>query len=431
MTNYDSTDMSALQRRDQILSAVGFVANTLLQSSDWRDAIDVVLQRLGVAIGANRAYYFENHLSPDGVQLTSQRVEWAAPGIQAQIDNQDLQDLSWSEAGVERWLELLKQRKPVYGLIADFPESERGILESQQIQSLIVMPVFVQDKLNGFVGFDDCESLREWSLAEIDALYSAATALGAAIQRQRLEHQLRFAQKMEAVGTLAAGVAHEFNNMLQVIAGLTELAQLKIGDDSEAQKDLREVQLATEQAHGLTQQLLMFTQERESQSKNIDLKQLAESVMRMIHPTLGHAITVSHDFSSVPLVINADSALVRQILVNLCLNARDAMPDGGQLEVSCGRRLLGGRDSEFTETDLEGEYAILSVKDTGVGIPAQIRDRIFEPFFTTKKQGDGTGLGLSVAFGSVQQCGGFIQVRSQPDQGAQFDVFFPLFTEAV
>ena len=150
----------------------------------------------------------------------------------------DRQNVSYVADGMSRWLERMRQRLPVHGLVADFPASERAILEAQNIRSLVVMPVFSHDEFAGFIGFDDCENLRQWEASEFDALFAAASALGAAIDRQHLEDQLRFSQKMDAIGSLASGVAHDFNNMLQVIVSLVHVAKDKISQDHPAQEEL-------------------------------------------------------------------------------------------------------------------------------------------------------------------------------------------------
>jgi|GEM_PF-3444373 len=183
----------SLSRRDQILSAVGFAASTFLKSANWKTALDAALERLGKAAQANRAYYFENRLREDGELVTSQVAEWAAAGIEAQIDNMELQDVPYIEAGMGRWAEVLEEGLPIHGLVEDFPASEREVLEAQDIRSLVAMPVFARNEFVGFLGFDDCQSLREWSSSEFDALFASSNALGAAIEREQLENQLRVA----------------------------------------------------------------------------------------------------------------------------------------------------------------------------------------------------------------------------------------------
>lgn len=423
--NYSENQSFSAPRRDQILSAVGYVASVFLKSANWKDALDSALARLGKATQANRAYYFENYIREDGCVMTNQVAEWAAPGIEPQIDNPACQNVNFVEAGMGRWVEVMSQRKPVYGLIADFPKSERSILEAQDIRSLIAMPVFSQNQFVGFLGFDDCENQREWASSEIDALFTAATALGAAIDRQHLENQLRFAQKMEAVGSLASGVAHDFNNMLQAIVGLTNIVKLRIGADHEAQKELEQIISASDRASSLTQQLLIFSRKQEYKPEIADLGEICESVVTMVKPILGGSIEVSVDVEQPAPTIYADAGLFSQVLLNVCLNARDSMPKGGKLEIECTTVELGLSDLGG-EPDVDpGQFVCVSLSDTGVGMASEVKDRIFEPFFTTKEPGQGTGLGLSVAYGTVRQCGGFIKVESCPNQGTQFQVFVP------
>ena len=423
-------ESTALRRRDNILSAVSFAASVFLQSSGWREALDTALQRLGEAAQANRAYVFQNHLrGSDGAILTSQLAEWVAPGVEPQLENPDLQNFPFVENGFGRWLELLSDRKPVYGLVSSFPEGERELFESQQIQSLVLMPVFSQQRLWGFLGFDDCEQLREWSVAETDALFAASTALGAAIDRSNLESQLRFAQKMEAVGSLAAGVAHDFNNMLQAIDAFTRIAKSKIQDDHTAQTDLDEVLMASGRAHQLTRQLLSFSHKQESNPTNLSLSDVCESIITMVRPLLGGSVDLATDIIRPSPVVYADSEMVSQMLLNVCLNANDAMPNGGRLEVTCSSCVVTPSQVESIEGVDPGPFARLTIRDTGSGMTREIQDRIFEPFFTTKSIGRGTGLGLSVAYGEIQKIGGFIEVESSPDEGSEFRIFLPLIDE--
>ena len=419
-------EKTGLQNGDSILSAVSFAASVFLESSNWQDAIDVVLERLGTSAKANRAYLFENEIrDSDGEVLTSQRAEWVAAGISPQIGNPDLQQLPIREAGLERWLTIMNRRQPVFGLISTFPDSEREIFEAQEIQSLVAMPVFSQNRLWGLLGFDDCESLRTWSLAELDALSAAATALGAAIDRQHLESQLRFAQKMDAVGCLAAGVAHDFNNMLQIISGFTSIAKTKLPDGVPAHADLDQVLASTDRAHDLTRQLLSFARKQTLNPTHVQLNELCESVIMMLKPSLGGHIDLTANLATPSPVVFADGGLMSQVLVNLCLNARDAMPSGGRLTLTCEKRSVSEDALKQCPVDRAGDYAMLSVADNGCGMTPEIADRIFEPFFTTKDKLR-TGLGLSVAFGTIQQSGGFIDVKSEPNQGSDFRIFLPL-----
>jgi len=187
------------QDRDKILAAVATIAETILKHTKLDAYADELLSCLGNAIEVSRAYLFENHRDEDGRHLTSQRYEWVAPGITPQIDSDELQNFSWNEAGFGRWVELMRQYQPVYGLVCEFPESERRILEAQDIRSIAVVPIFADDLWWGFIGFDDCHGMRNWTRTEIDALVAAANIVGAAIKRQKIETSLKQRECQQAV----------------------------------------------------------------------------------------------------------------------------------------------------------------------------------------------------------------------------------------
>jgi GAF domain-containing protein len=173
----DNIQTGSERRRADILAAVSFTSNSLLQSGNWRDSLDASLRALGMASGANRAYFFENTTTDNGVVVTSQTAEWAAPGIEPQINNQDLQQVPFVEAGLARWLDQLEKGRPIYGSVAEFPESEQPLLLAQDIRSIVVMPVHTAGRLAGFLGFDDCEQQRAWTEPEFNALNAASSAL--------------------------------------------------------------------------------------------------------------------------------------------------------------------------------------------------------------------------------------------------------------
>lgn len=417
-------------RLDDILSAVGYATSEFLRSIDWKTALDRLLKRLGTAASANRAYYFENRISENGRISAYQLAEWTAPGVEPQIDNPDLQGVIYVEAGMERWTELMLDRQPVHGLVTEFPESEREILESQDIRSLFVMPVFAGTNWVGFLGFDDCENQRHWSRPEFDALFTSAEALGAAIERQRLEQELRFAQKMEAVGGLASGIAHDFNNVLQVIVSLAQLAKLEVETGELPMSSLEGIIETGTQAGSLTKQFLVFCHKQEAHSEIVNMDQVIDGVESMLKPALKGTIELSVEVTESNLTVYANASLLSQVLLNLCLNACDAMPGAGKLLLTC--------DSiEFTDADIAmyndaraGRYLRCTVTDTGHGMEPAVCERIFEPFFTTKKIGAGTGLGLSVARTIVKNFEGFITLESDLHKGTCFSVFIPIISDA-
>jgi PAS domain S-box-containing protein len=243
-------------------------------------------------------------------------------------------------------------------------------------------------------------------------------------ERRHLEEQLRQAQKMEAVGKLAGGVAHDFNNLLTAIIGFSTLAEDELPDDSPARPALAQVRRSAEQAASLTRQLLAFGRRQLLQPEPLDLGDVIMQMEPMLRRLIGADVTVTTEYGEGLPIINADRTQLQQVLLNLVVNARDAMPGGGELTIRTGQtRGPGSADARGELTS--GHYAWLEVCDTGHGIDADTRERIFEPFFTTKVFGQGTGLGLSTVYGIAKQSGGDVTVQSVPGRGATFRVLLP------
>ena len=239
------------------------------------------------------------------------------------------------------------------------------------------------------------------------------------------EDQLRQAQKMEAVGRLAGGVAHDFNNLLSVILSYSEMVQEGLAGDDRLRADLGEIHEAATRASALTRQLLLFSRQQIVEPRVIDLGDVVASLNRMMHRMVGEDVSVIVVPPPHHARVNADPNLMEQVLLNLVVNARDAMPRGGKLTIATDTVRL---EDDYAARHLgvvPGRYVRLAVTDTGVGMSAEIQSRIFEPFFTTKEKGKGTGLGLSTVFGIVQQSGGHIAVDSEPGRGTTFNVYLP------
>jgi PAS domain S-box-containing protein len=245
-------------------------------------------------------------------------------------------------------------------------------------------------------------------------------------ERLRFEEQLRQSQKMEAVGQLAGGVAHNFNNMLTAIIGYSELASESLGPDHPAWRDLRSVINSAQRVATLTQQLLAFSRPQQINPQLLDLNQVIFNMTPIIRQAMGETIEVVTALAPNLGQIKADSGQMEQMLLNLCLNARDAMPQGGLLTIETSQVTLTPTEALRLGEFSAGEYVLLRLTDTGVGMSPEVQTRIFEPFFTTKEMDQGTGLGLSICFGIVRQSGGHILVESSPGRGATFCIYLPL-----
>jgi PAS domain S-box-containing protein len=250
-------------------------------------------------------------------------------------------------------------------------------------------------------------------------------------ERNKLEAQLRQSQKMESIGRLAGGVAHDFNNLLTAILGNTDLALMEIERNHPLYSSLTVVMRAAERAADLTRQLLAFSRKQIIEPEPVDLGDLIENMHKMLARLIGEDIRLEILAPRQQCLIKADPGQIEQIIVNLVINARDAMPDGGRLILEVVDQYL---DDEYVRRHpytKAGEYVMLAVSDTGCGMTAEVKQHIFEPFFTTKPLGKGTGLGLATSYGAVKQHGGSIEVYSEPGHGTTFKIYFPRLMEEV
>jgi two-component system cell cycle sensor histidine kinase/response regulator CckA len=243
-----------------------------------------------------------------------------------------------------------------------------------------------------------------------------------------LEEQLRQAQRLESVGRLAGGIAHDFNNLLTVISGYTEVL---LGErDPASTVELTEIAAAAHRAAILTQQLLAFSRRQVLQPRVIDVNTVVEGLMPMLTRLIGEDIDLAAGLDAALEPVLADPSQIEQVVINLAVNARDAMPNGGRLTIETSNVDL---DREYVERHPEasvGRHAMVAVTDTGSGMDADTKARLFEPFFTTKPVGSGTGLGLSTVYGIVKQSGGTIWVYSEPGQGSSFKIYLPAAQQA-
>jgi signal transduction histidine kinase/CheY-like chemotaxis protein len=271
------------------------------------------------------------------------------------------------------------------------------------------------------------------SISELDAVWLrfqiVALVDGVAVtardltERHRLEDELRHSQKMEAVGRLAGGIAHDFNNLLTAINGYSDLLLERVSRDDPLRPDLQEIHRAGERAAALTHQLLAFSRRQVLKPERLDLNAVIRDMENMLRRLIGEHIEVRTNLMPSLGCVRADRGQIQQVLMNLVVNARDAMEGGGVLTLETAN--CGGASERAEPGAPAGRHVLLTVRDTGCGMDEETLAHIFEPFFTTKPSGKGTGLGLSTVYGIIQQSGGHLSAHSQPGGGSVFRVFLP------
>ncbi len=318
---------------------------------------------------------------------------------------------------------MVKPRDDVLGktLHEVFPKPEadrflafiRKSLDSREVVS-IEYPLLIGDRTYWFEG-------RATPKTENTVLYIARDIT----ERKLLGVQLRQAQKMEAVGQLAGGIAHDFNNLLQVINGYAELALADIDPSHPAHTSIREVEEGGNRAKALVNQLLAFSRRQILDPVELDLNDVISNLMKMIHRVIGEHIICDFIPGHELGIVSADRGQMEQVLMNLCINARDAMPDGGHITIETANVLIDGNYIRTHPWAKPGRFVLLSVTDTGAGMDEVTLENVFDPFFTTKEVGKGTGLGLSTVYGIVKQHEGEIQVYSEVGKGSMFKIYMP------
>ena len=282
-------------------------------------------------------------------------------------------------------------------------------------------------------------SLHNGNVAKLNRVLqidSAAFAPGVLVytvrdltNQSRLEEQLAQSQKMDAVGQLAGGVAHDFNNILTVIMSYSSLLISDFEDNDPRREDVQEISNAATRASGLTSQLLAFSRKQLLEPRVISVNSVVIGLEKLLRRLIGEDIDLATTLEPDLFLIHADPSQLEQVLINLAVNARDAMPEGGRLHITTSNTELFTGHTDGRLAAAPGEYIMVAVTDTGTGMTREVQNRVFEPFFTTKLQGKGTGLGLSTVYGIVKQSGGDVWIYSEPGHGTTFKVYFPRVTD--
>ncbi len=426
----------ALEYRVNMQDIAATISSTFLHlnPTETSGAIQSSLERIGNFLEVEAAFVFEYGSEGKSLALTHL---WSQDGRGA-ARTRAFSALSTSAFP---WWQLQANSQPY--IYIRRPEelpaealSEREYLRARGFQTLLAVPMREGSRLLGFLGLHCSNPERQWVKENIaflqmcsDILLSAMTRKRGEDERERLQAQLAQSQKMEAVGKLSGGIAHDFNNMLLPIIGYSDMLLDTFDAQDPRAGDIAEIRKAAERAATLTRQLLAFSRKQVISKQVFDVNGAITNLENMLKPIIGEHITLSTHFTARSLRVKADPGQIDQVIMNLVINARDAMPHGGTIAVTTGHTSAAdGRVSLISKALPRGDYAYIEVRDDGCGMKPDLVERIFEPFYTTKGL-DGTGLGLSVVYGILEQHMGGVAVTSQPGQGSSFTVFLPSTNE--
>lgn len=407
---------NALKARERQQAAVAQLGQRAIEASDLLSLLDAAAALVGQILDVPYAKVLE--LAPDGESLLLRAgVGWqagcvghATVGVRAE-----------SQAGYT-----LQHNAPVVAedLRAETRFRGHQLLHDHGVVSGATVVIPSQQRPFGVLGAH-ADRPRPFTQDDIHFLQAVAHILGTAIDRDRAETTLRQSQRLESVGRLAGGVAHDFNNVLTAIFGYADLLAEELPADSPGRADLQEIRTAATRAAELTRQLLAFSRQQVLQPVVLNVNDVVENLKKMLTRLIGADVQLEAHLAPHLGNIKADMGQLEQVIVNLAVNARDAMPVGGKLTIETANADLSDAYAETHRPVVPGRYIMLAVSDTGTGMDAATKARLFEPFFTTKAPGKGTGLGLATVYGIVKQSGGYIWVYSELDHGTTFKIYLP------
>ncbi len=355
-----------------------------------------------------------------------QSYEWHADD--KRFEEKDLGDTVVFDT-VSKWSDRLGR-----GKVVRFDKSSQILFNAQsiknegtlpEISSMIILPVQIADELDGIILLLNTINTRDWKEEDYTRTSVFSEIIGRSLTRRKLENQLLHSQKMEAVGRLAGGVAHDFNNILTAIMGYSHLALGSLSQDHPASKEMSDITHAAERAAALTNQLLAFSRQQILKPEILNLNALISDMEKMIQRLIGEDIEITTALDPELGNVEADRVQMEQVILNLAVNARDAMPRGGQLTFETKTLAHEGDYTLKHHGISRGRHVMVAVSDTGSGIDKKTQSHIFEPFFTTKGIDRGTGLGLATVYGIIKQSHGKINVYSEPEKGTSFKIYLP------
>jgi len=418
-----------LRRQVRYEALLHRLSELLLQDFDTPTAhLDEVLRRVGVAWSLDRVRLLTRRQDDRMTEVTH---EWAARRL-SPLGTGAPHPLE----RVPAWQDAMAEGRTIrISDVETLPPGESAPLREQGIRSLLVVPISVHRSVVGWVSFERCAVAFEWQDEDVRLLEVMSGLVSRAVAREReieerkqLEAEYHHSKKMEAIGQLAGGVAHDFNNLLTTIQGYAQLLAARLPEEYRTMTGLKEITMASERAAGLTRQLLSFSRRDVASAGPVEINAVVGDTLKLLRRMMGDRITVEMELALELPAIVGDAQQIAQIVMNLAVNARDAMPNGGTLTVSTHQfAAVGALSRRFSIPGIEW-CQVIQVTDTGEGMDEQTREHIFEPFFTTKESGKGTGLGLSIVFSAVRRHGGFIDVTSQLGRGTTFTVFLPVRT---
>jgi two-component system cell cycle sensor histidine kinase/response regulator CckA len=398
-----------------------------LATEEIDSGISEALEKIGRFVDADRSYFF---IILENGKIYSRTHEWCVEGVEPQIQHcqrMPVDAYPWFSGHVQKHKIV---HVPSVAEMSLEAAPEQREFQRQSVQSLACVPAIYRGHVIGFLGFDSVRGARSWSEDSVALLRNVGETIVAALQRKwaeealrRSEEQLRQSQKMEAIGRLAGGIAHDFNNLLTAIIGYSDLLVQDTMTDKTAQGRVHEIKKAAHRAASLTNQLLAFSRKQVLTPRVLDLNAVVQDMENFLRRLIGESIELVTKLDPDVGSIKADPTQLQQVMMNLAVNARDAMLSGGRLEIRTENVQIDPRRAEVIGLAEPGAYVRLSVIDTGHGMDAETQARIFEPFFTTKEQNKGVGLGLATVYGIVQQSGGVITIRSKVGAGTVFKIY--------